>query len=159
MTGSAARLDLLVAAARPGPPDQVCRHRAILVGAEALVALGGLAGTVQLLTGTVTPPVSDLEPLGRSTWVLPGVWLFATVAVPASAAGWLAWRRAPLAPPAVLVASGTLALELVVQIPFIGTNVLQAVFGAFAGGLAGLALDARRAGWWPAGWWPASGIG
>lgn len=148
MRDSTPLLDALVTASRPGLPDQVCRHRAILVGAEAIVALGGLAGTAQLLTGTMTPPVSDLEPLGLSSWVLPGMWLFATVAVPASAAAWLAWRRAPLAPAVVLVASGTLAVELVVQIPFIGPNVLQAVFGGFAVGLAGLALDARRAGWW-----------
>ncbi|MGV8965879.1 MAG: hypothetical protein ACOH2F_06330 [Cellulomonas sp.] len=103
---------------------------------------------MQLLTGTFTPPVTDLEPLGLTSWTLPGAWLFATVAVPSSAAAWLAWRRAPLAPAAVLVASGTLAVELVVQIPFIGPSALQAVFGGFAAGLAGLAVDARRAGWW-----------
>ena len=33
---------------------------------EAVVALGGLAGTWQLWTGTYAPPVSDLEPLGHA---------------------------------------------------------------------------------------------
>ena len=150
MPRSTALQDAL-AASRPGPADRANPHRAILVGAETLVAVGGLAGALQLLTGTFTPPVTDLEPLGLSSWVLPGVWLFATVAVPSSAAAWLAWRRAPVAPAAVLVASGTLAVELVVQIPFIGPSALQAVFGTFAVGLAGLALDARRQGWWHTG--------
>jgi hypothetical protein len=148
MLDSTSLLDTLVAAARPGSPDRSYPHRAILVGAEAIVALGGIGGSLQLLTGTATPPVADLEPIGLTSWVLPGIWLFATVAVPSSAAAWLAWRRAPLAPAVVLVASGTLALELAVQIPFIGPSALQAVFGAFAVGLAGLALDARRLGWW-----------
>ena len=138
-------------ASRPGPADRTYPHREILVGAEALVALGGVAGAAQLLTGTSTPPVADLEPLGLSSWALPGAWLFATVAVPSAAAAWLAWRRAPLAPAAVLVASGTLAVELVVQIPFVGPSALQAVFGTVAVGLAGLAVDARRGGWWHTG--------
>ena len=58
-----------------------------------------------------------------------------------------AWRRSPLAPPVVLLASATLALELLVQIPFLGLSVLQAVFGTIAIVIAALALRARRAGW------------
>jgi hypothetical protein len=58
-----------------------------------------------------------------------------------------AWRRAPLAA-AVLTASGALGVELLMQIPFLGPSLLQAVYGAFAVGLGGLALRARRAGWW-----------
>lgn len=129
------------------PADAPCPHRRIFIGAESLIAISGVAGAVQLVSGTLTPPVSDLAPLGLSSWILPGAWLFATVAVPSSAAAWLAWRRAPLAPTAVLVASGTLALEIGVQIPFIGTNVLQAVFGSVAVGMAALAIHARRTGW------------
>jgi hypothetical protein len=47
----------------------------------------------------------------------------------------------------VLIGAATLAIELVVQIPFLGWSVLQAVFGALAAGLAILALLARRRGW------------
>jgi len=116
---------------------------------ESLVASGGLMGTAQLLTGTFTPPVGALEPIGLSSWMLPGLWLFATVTVPSAGAAMLAWRRSPLAPPVVLLASATLALELLVQIPFLGLSVLQAVFGTIAIVMAALALRARRAGWWP----------
>jgi hypothetical protein len=58
-----------------------------------------------------------------------------------------AWRRSPRAPEAVLAASGLLAAELIVQIPFVGPSALQAVLGTVAVGLGGLALHARRSGW------------
>ena len=92
-------------------------YRTFFVSTESMVALGGVAGAVQLITGTFTPPVADLAPLGLSSWVLPGLWLFSSVAVPSAAAGWLAWRRSPQAPTALLIASGLLAVELAVQIP------------------------------------------
>ncbi|QTE27985.1 hypothetical protein [Pengzhenrongella sicca] len=129
------------------PAAAPCPHRRTFITAESLVAIGGVVGAAQLVTGTVAPPVTDLAPLGLTSWVLPGVWLAATVAVPSATAAWLAWRRAPLAPTAVLAASGLLALELGVQIPFVGPSVLQAVFGAVAVGLGGLAVHARRTGW------------
>jgi hypothetical protein len=47
----------------------------------------------------------------------------------------------------VLLASVSLAVELLVQIPFLGFNILQPVFGSCAVPLAALALLARRAGW------------
>ena len=123
--------------------------RRVFVGLEGLVAVSGLMGTTQLLTGTFTPPVSVLEPIGLSSWVLPGLWLFGTVVVPSTAAVLLAWHRSPWAPPVVLLASATLALELLVQIPFLGPSLLQAVFGTIAIAMAALALRARSAGWWP----------
>jgi hypothetical protein len=122
------------------------RFRWAFVIVEALVAIGAIGGTVQLVTGTAAPPVDDLEPLGLTSWVLPGIWLFASVAVPSMVAAWLAWRRSPAAPTAVLVASLLLVVELVVQIPFVGPSLLQAVFGTVAVVLAGLALVARP-GW------------
>ncbi|MDP1878331.1 MAG: hypothetical protein Q8M17_12320 [Actinomycetota bacterium] len=128
----------------PGSPHP---HRMMFVVAESLIAVGGVAGAVQLITDTATPPVSDIEPLGLTSWVVPGVWLFASVGVPAGTAAWLAWRRSPNAPVAVLVASGLLGVELAVQIPFIGPSVLQAVFGTAAIGMAGLAIHARHRGW------------
>jgi hypothetical protein len=122
-------------------------HRTVFVIAESLVAIGGLAGAVQLMSGTYTPPVSDLEPLGLKSWKLPGAWLFASVAIPSGTAAWLAWRRSPAAPTAVLVANGLLAVELAVQIPFVGPSALQAVFGSVALGMSALAVDSRRQGW------------
>lgn len=114
---------------------------------ETFICLSGVSGTWQLLTDTFTPDVALLRPLGLRTWTLPGVWLFATAAAPAGAAAWLAYRRSDRAPAAVLVANGLLAVELLVQMPFLGLSPLQAVYGAPAAGLAALALRARRSGW------------
>ena len=134
--------------AEGAPAEGPHPHRRVFIGCEAVVAIGGLAGGIQLFTGTATPPVSDLRALGLHSWDLPALWLVATTAVPASVAGYLAWRRSPFAPAAVLVASSTLLLELLVQIPFIGPSPLQVVFGTLAVTLAVLALRARSAGWW-----------
>ena len=125
--------------------------RPIIVVIETLVGLGGLAGSIQLLAGVATPPVSALNPVGLSSWILPAGWLFLSVAVPSGLAAWLAWRRSAWAPPAVLLASTLLATELLVQIPFLGLNILQLIFGVVAVGMAVMGLLARRAGWWPRG--------
>lgn len=123
--------------------------RRTIVAVESLVGLGGLAGSIQLLAGLATPPVSVLSPLGLSSWALPAGWLFLSVAVPSGLAAWLAWRRSVWAPPAVLLASALLATELLVQIPFLGFNPLQLIFGAVAISMAVVGLLARRTGWWP----------
>jgi len=122
-------------------------HRRTFVVAESLIALAGTAGAAQLCSGSLTLPTSDLAPLGLSSWVLPGLWLFASVAAPSSAAAWLAWRGSAHTPVAVLVASTALLTELVVQIPFVGPSVLQVVFGTAAVALATLGWRAREAGW------------
>jgi len=119
-------------------------HRRFLIAVEAVLAVAGAAGAVQLLTGTVTPPDAALDPLPFETWTWPGLWLAATVAVPAGVAAYAVWARRPWATTAVLVSAATLGVELAVQIPFVGTSVLQAVFGGVALALAGTALDARR---------------
>lgn len=122
--------------------------RRTFIGVESLVAVGGVAGAWQLATGTYVPPVSDLEPLGLTSWVLPGAWLFVSVAVPSGATAWLAVRRSPLTPKAALVAAAALAVELLVQIPFVGLDPLQAVFGAIAVGMGLVAVHAIRSGGW-----------
>lgn len=126
--------------------ERTTPYRRIFVVVETLVALSGAAGTWQLVTGAYTPSLSRL-PFGLHSWVLPGLWLFGTVAAPAAVAAWLAWRRSDATPDAVLVASATMSLELLVQIPFLGVNLLQVVFGGVALVLAGLASQARRDGW------------
>ena len=68
------------------------------------------------------------------------------VAVPSGLAGWLAWRRSLWAPAVVLLASASLAIELLVQIPFLGFNILQLIFGAVTIGMAAVGMLARRAG-------------
>lgn len=124
--------------------------RRTFIGAETLVAIGGLSGTWQLWTGTYAPPLSDLQALGLDSWRLPAVWLFGSVAVPSGIAAIAAMRRWPSTPKVVLIANGLLLVEVVVQIPFVGPSVLQAVFGALAVGLGGLAIAAHRSqGWSP----------
>ncbi len=110
----------------PVPP---CAHRRLFLGAGLVIGLAALAGAVQLVSGTFTPPVSDLEPLGMHSWVLPGLWLLCSVAVPWVGVAWAAWRRHPRTPAVVLVACASLAVELVVQIPFVGLSALQVVMG------------------------------
>lgn len=125
--------------------------RRTFVAVEGLVALAGAAGSVQLLAGLATPPDSTLDPLepvGVSGWELPALWLFLTVALPSTAAVWAGWRRRSRTPELVLVASAMLGVELLVQIPFLGPSVLQAVFGAVALTMAVLAWQARGSGAW-----------
>jgi len=123
--------------------------RRTIVSVESLVGLGGLAGSIQLLAGVATPPVSALSSLGLSSWALPAGWLLLSVAALSGLAAWLAWRRSLWAPPAVLMASALLATELLIQIPFLGFSLLQLIFGAVAIRIAFVGLRVRRAGWWP----------
>jgi hypothetical protein len=123
--------------------------RRTIVITESVLGLAGLAGSIQLLAGVATPPVSALNPLGLSSWTLPAGWLFLSVAAPSGMAAWLAWRRSAWAAPAVFLGSALLATELLVQIPFLGPSILQLIFGTVAAGMAVVGLLVRRAGWWP----------
>lgn len=114
---------------------------------SGLTAAAAGAGSVQLLTGTFTPPVSDLRPLGLDSWVIPGLWLAASVAVPCAGTALLAWRRSRWMGPAAIGAGALLAVELVVQVPFVGFDPLQGVMGMVAISLVGLGWSsARRSG-------------
>ena len=119
------------------------RHRRTLLTIESVMAVFGLAGGVMLMSERGTPPVETISALGLSSWVLPGVWLVASVAVPSSVAAYLAWRGSTMTPTAVLVASILLALELLIQIPFLGVNALQAVMALIGGAAAALAWQSR----------------
>jgi hypothetical protein len=125
------------------------RFRAVFLVVWCLTLVGALGGAASLITGLGAPPVGWLEPLGLTSWVLPGLWLLASVAVPSAVVVALAWRRSRWTPTAVLAASALLAVELLVQIPFVGLSVLQAVFGLVAVGMAVLAAIARDS--WRAG--------
>ena len=114
---------------------------------SALTAAAAAVGSVQLVTGTFTPPVSDLRPLGLESWVMPGLWLAASVAVPCAATAVLAWRRSHWMGPAAIGAGALLVVELVVQVPFVGLDPLQGVMGMVAISLVGLGFSsARRSG-------------
>jgi hypothetical protein len=119
-----------------------------IVALEAFVALGAWSGVYQLWTGTFTPPVSDLEPLGLDSWKLPAVWLLVSVAIPSTIALVAALMRKPWTPIAVLAMASLLVVEVVVQIPFVGPSLLQLVMGGIAVVLAALAVLAGRRGDW-----------
>lgn len=121
--------------------------RTLLIAVESVVALGAVAGTWQLWTGTFAPPVSDLEPLGLDSWRLPAVWLFASVALPAIVVVWAAATRRPWTPLAAIAAGILLVVEVTVQIPFVGPSWMQLVFGVVGLGLVAAGLVARHAGW------------
>jgi hypothetical protein len=121
-------------------------HRRTLLVVEVLVAAAAVEGGLQLMFDAATPPDADL-PGPLDSWVLPGLWLLASVAVPSAIAAVLLRNRSPHAPLAVLLAAAALAVELLVQIPFLGPSVLQAVLGAVVILVTVLALDARRRGW------------
>ena len=93
--------------------------------ASGFLAVAGLVGTWQLMSGAATPPVSDLAPLGLSSWTWPGLWLFGSVVVPWFVAVIACVGRRRATPLIVLVACGLLVLELVVQVPFIGLSPLS----------------------------------
>src|SRR4051812_98649 len=65
---------------------QLRPHRRALTIVLSLLAVAGASGGVQLMIGAYTPPVRDLEPLGLNSWLLPGVWLMASVAIPSAVA-------------------------------------------------------------------------
>jgi len=115
-------------------PDQrrTVRWRRSLVATCGLTSAAGLVGAAQLVSGTFTPPVRDLDPLGLESWVWPGVWLAASVAVPCGVAAWLAWRSSPRVGRAAVVAGCLLLVELAVQVPFVGPDPLQAVMALVA---------------------------
>ena len=124
--------------------------RRTLVVAETCIALGALMGTFMLVAGVGTPPLSAIDVIGLESWVLPGVWLFVSVAVPSATAAWLAARGSRHAPDAVLVASALLVVELAVQLPFLGFSLFPLVFGVLAVVLAVVALTAKASGGWAA---------
>lgn len=109
-----------------------------------VTGLAAIVGVIQLLTGTFTPPVSDLAPVGLHSWVLPGLWLAASVTLPCACVALLAWRASPRTGGAAIVAGALLAIELVVQIPVIGPDALQAVMGGVAAALIGFGLASRK---------------
>lgn len=111
---------------------------------SALTAAAAAVGSVQLLTGTFTPPVSDLRPLGLDSWVIPGLWLAASVAAPCAGTATLAWRRSHWMGPAAIGAGALLAVELLVQVPFVGLDPLQGVMGVVAISLVGLGFSSLR---------------
>ena len=131
----------VLAAAPPPPAPRLRRTLGVIAAATSLAAV---VGSLQLVSGTFAPPVSDLEPLGLRSWTLPGLWLAASVALPCAAAAVLAWRGSRRLGTASIGAGAMLGVELLVQIPFVGLDPLQAVMAVVAVTLVGLGVRARH---------------
>src|ERR1044072_4471121 len=116
----------MTSTARPEAVAVVWPHRRSLLVIEVLVAVAAVEGSLQLMLDAATPPDADL-PGALHSWVLPGVWLLVSVGVPSTVAAVLLRRRSPPALRAVLLAAAPLAVELLVQIPFLGPSVLQVI--------------------------------
>jgi hypothetical protein len=126
------------------PAVALPRWRRTLGVIAALTGIAATAGTVQLVTGTFTPPVGDLEPLGLHSWVLPGLWLAASVAVPCAVTTMLAWKRSRWLGLSALASGALLLIELAVQIPFIGLDPLQGLMALIAITLMALGVASHR---------------
>ena len=148
VAASVASPGLGVLSSSPSTSSDALPFRRSIMVTEAVIAIAGAAGAVQLWDGRTAPPLSDIEPLGLKSWRLPAVWLTATVAVPSAVAAVAAARRNPATPKFVVAAAGLLLLEVTSQIPFVGPSPLQGVFGAVAVGTGVLGCRARRSGAW-----------
>ena len=83
--------------------------RYALTALAGLTAMGGVAGAVQLALSLTTPPV-DVLPFGLASWLLPALWLFASVGLPSGVACVLVGRRSPYGPTAAPVSYTHLTL-------------------------------------------------
>ncbi|GAB1692685.1 hypothetical protein [Krasilnikovia sp. M28-CT-15] len=118
-----------------------------LTALEAAVAVSAVYGAVMLVIDAWHLPVTDLSPLPLDSWVLPGVALLATVALPMGLAAYGLGRRCSWAAPASIIAGTLLSGWVLVQVAVIGPQMfLQGVL--FAVGLVvavlGLMLDRTR---------------
>jgi hypothetical protein len=114
-----------------------------LLGLELFVGVGAVYGAIMLVVNAWHLPVADLAPLPLHSWVLPGIALFAGVAVPMLTAAALLARRARWAAEVSIAAGVLLVGWIAVQLAVIGPQMfLQAVMATFGLAIAGLA------GWW-----------
>lgn len=81
-----------------------------------LVALNAVYGGIGLVVNGMGMPGEWLEHLPVDTWVLPGVALLLTVAVPQALAALEVWRAGERAPVVGMLAGGALVLWILVQL-------------------------------------------
>ena len=112
------------------------RRWTVLAVLAGLTSLAAWVGAGQLVLGVFTPPVDDLDGLGLESWLLPGLWLAASVAVPCLVLAVAAWRAESWTPRCAQLAAALLLVELVVQVPFVGPDPFQAVVAVVAAALA-----------------------
>ncbi|WP_377641159.1 hypothetical protein [Oryzobacter terrae] len=123
------------------------RYRAGLIAALAVVALSALGGGIGLATTGIGMPDSWLARLPVDSWVLPGLALVLTVALPQALTAGLLWRRHPLGDDVAVVAGVGLVLWILVQLAVMQQFfVLQPVVAAVGLAEVALAVALRRRG-------------
>lgn len=132
------------------PGERAVRTRArlirvVLAVLELFVGVGAAYGGVMLIRDSWGLPVSDLAPLPLDSWVLPGLALLASVAVPMLAAAYVVTRGLARAADASVLAGGTLVGWILFQLAVIGPQMaLQAVMFVLGVVMLGLGLVLRR---------------
>ncbi len=100
---------------RPARPARGWPGNALLL-VLVLVALNAGYGGVGLMVNGMGMPDEWLEHLPVDTWVLPGVALLLTVAVPQALVAVAVWRAGERAPVVGMLAGGALVLWILVQL-------------------------------------------
>jgi len=119
--------------------------RGLLVGLELFVCAAAIYGAVGLCTGSNLPPEDDLEWAGLSSWFWPGLALGVLIgggALVAAIAIIRGWRNAP---EMSLALAALLLFWIAVQIPVVGTSLLQAMIVIIAASIGWLARTYARA--------------
>lgn len=118
--------------------------RVVLVVLELFVGAGAVYGGVMLIRDSWRLPVSDLAPLPLDSWVLPGLALLASVAMPMLAAAYLVTRELARAADASVLAGAILVGWILFQLAVIGPQMaLQGIMLVLGVAIAGLGLVLR----------------
>ena len=116
--------------------------RTVLAALELFTGIGAVYGAAMLVTDAWHLPSQYLDPLPVHGWVVPGVALFAVVAVPMLGAAALALLGSRRAAGAAMAAGALLVGWILVQLAVIGPRMaLQAV-------MLGMGVAVAAAGWW-----------
>ncbi len=122
------------------------RLRATLAVLEGLTGVAAVYGGAMLIADAWRLPVADLAPLPLHSWVVPGVALVLTVAVPMGAAAVAVRRRSTRAAAGSIAVGLILAAWVLVQVAVIGPQMfLQAVLFVTGLVIAALGMALRSA--------------
>jgi len=125
-------------------PHHIATIRGVLVVLELLVCAAALYGAIGLATGSNVPPEDDLQWTGLSSWFWPGVALGVLIGGGALIAAWAMIRGWRNAAGISLGLAGLMVLWITVQIPVVGTSVLQAMIVIIAMWIGWLARRYER---------------
>ncbi|MFN8194673.1 MAG: hypothetical protein U0R80_10370 [Nocardioidaceae bacterium] len=116
-----------------------------LFAALVLVGVNAVYGGIGLMVNGMGMPQDWLDRTPFDSWLLPGIALIVTVALPQFAAAWLVLRRAPRAATVGILVGAALMLWILVQVAILRRYFfLQPVIAGFGIVEVLLGLDWRR---------------